>query len=150
MTSHTGEITNPRYRSAVADIIRRIQKTQRMNDVQVAERLDCSAGTIRNVRNELTSLDPVILVRIESAFGPGAIDSVLSLSGVRAVPLSESRSAHDPVLAVVEALHRIIEVQAVDSDAGTRITDAEIRRIIVELRQGRAALDSLIARGDAS
>mgnify|MGYP001760710823 FL=1 len=55
----------------------------------------------------------------------------------------------DPILALVEALHRLVEAQAVDSEGGKRITRHELSKILPELRQGRAALDALISRADS-
>ncbi len=59
-----------------------------------------------------------------------------------------SRAADDgtPALAIVEALHGVVEMQAASSEAGRRITERELREILPELRAGRAALDALIAR----
>ncbi|WP_260925969.1 helix-turn-helix domain-containing protein [Novosphingobium sp. 9] len=138
------------YRGAVSSAVRALQRTHGLSDGEFAERIGCSPGTIRNVRAEQTSLDPVLLLRLEQEFGPGAIDPVLRLAEVRAYPLPTSMTKQDPVLAVVEALHRIIEVHAIDGNSKARITPAELRRIIVELRHGRAALDTLIARADGS
>lgn len=147
--SRSARLSSEDYRAAVAVIIRNLQKSGDLSDAQLATRLGCSTGTIRNARGRATSLDPLILARIEQEFGPGAIDPFLSLGKVRAVPLATARLPMDPVLAIVEALHSIVEVQAVDSEGGVRITASELRRIIEELRHGRTALDALIARADA-
>ncbi|MPS69786.1 XRE family transcriptional regulator [Novosphingobium aerophilum] len=145
----SAHLSSEDYRQAIALIIRNIQKSGELSDGQLATRLDCSNGTIRNARSRATSLDPLILARIEREFGPGAIDPFLSLAQVRAVPLATARPQMDPVLAIVEALHRIVEAQSVDSDGGSRITPVELRKIIEELRHGRSALDALIARAEA-
>ncbi|WP_334185657.1 XRE family transcriptional regulator [Novosphingobium sp.] len=150
MTSaRSAALSSEDYRQAVATIIRNLQKHEDLSDSQMAERLGCSVGTIRNAKGRATSLDPLILARIERTFGPGAIDPFLALGQVRAVPLPSARMPMDPVLAIVEALHSIVEVQAVDSEGGARITGKELRRIIEELRHGRTALDALIARAEA-
>lgn len=146
--TRSGAPTSDDYRKAVSAIIRQIQKSQALNDRQLAERLGCSPGTIRNAKSEATSLDPVMLLGIERSFGPGAIDPCLALAQVRAVALPERMIGVDPILALVEALHRLVEAQAVDSEGGKRITRHELGKILNELRQGRAALDALIARAD--
>ncbi len=140
-------ITTERYRHAVARIIAAVRKRETLSDRQLAQRLDCSAGTVRNARMEATSLDPAVLIRIEQAFGPGAIDPLLALANVRCLPLEQAGIDDGaPTLAIVEALHGIVEMQASSSEEGRRITDHELRQILPELRAGRAALDTLIAR----
>ncbi|MGH6747323.1 XRE family transcriptional regulator [Novosphingobium sp.] len=148
-TGRSARLSSEDYRLAVASIIRNLQKNGDLSDAHLATRLGCSTGTIRNARGRATSLDPLILARIEQEFGPGAIDPFLALGKVRAVPLADATLPMDPVLAIVEALHRIVEVQSVDSEGGSRITVAELRKIIEELRHGRTALDALIARAEA-
>ncbi len=146
--TRSGAPTSDEYRKAVSAIIRQIQKSEALNDRQLAERLGCSPGTIRNAKSEATSLDPMMLLGIERSFGPGAIDRCLGLAQVRAVALPERMIGVDPILALVEALHGLVEAQAVDSEGGKRITRHELGKILPELRQGRAALDALIARAD--
>ncbi|WP_230292977.1 helix-turn-helix transcriptional regulator [Croceicoccus sp. Ery5] len=142
-------VTTERYRHAVGRIIAAIRKAEGLSDRQMAQRLDCSAGTIRNARIEATSLDPAVLIRIEQQFGPGAIDPLLALAGVRCLATGHGGgkgAAGNPTLAIVEALHGIVEMQAAHSEGGRRITNHELRQILPELRAGRAALDALIAR----
>jgi transcriptional regulator with XRE-family HTH domain len=142
-------VTTDSYRHAVGRIIAAIRKAEGLSDRQMAQRLDCSAGTIRNARIEATSLDPAVLIRIEQQFGPGAIDPLLALAGVRCLATGHGGgkgSAGNPTLAIVEALHGIVEMQAAHSEGGRRITNHELRQILPELRAGRAALDALIAR----
>lgn len=145
-TAASKAITTDAYREAIREVIANIRRSASWSDRSLAARIGCSASTIRNARNMTTSLDPALLVRIEQAFGPGAIDPFLALANARAVPLPQARQNGEPVLAIVTALHRIIEVEANESDGGRRITRAELRKILIELRQGRAALDGLIAR----
>ncbi len=147
MTSAAGKaITTDAYREAISEVIANIRRSASWSDRSLAARIGCSASTIRNARNLTSSLDPALLVRIEQEFGPGAIDPFLALANARAIPLPQARLNGEPVLAIVTALHRIIEVEANESDGGRRITRAELRKILDELRQARAALDSLIAR----
>ena len=53
-----------------------------------------------------------------------------------------------PTLAIVEALHRIIEKQMPDSEGGTRITSHELLTILSELREARGVFDALIMIAD--
>lgn len=143
-------LSNGIYREAVATIVRRIQKAHGLSDSQLAERIGCSAGTVKNARNEASNLDAVTLANIEQVFGPGAIDPYLALADVRAVPLAAPVSVErlHPTLAIVEALHRIIEKQMPDSEGGTRITSHELLTILSELREARGVFDALIMIAD--
>ena len=134
------------YRRAVARIIANVRLGRGLTDLQISGELNCSASTVSNARHEKTSLDPAILIRIESRFGPGAIDPYLALGNIRALQLDEGRDHSEPVLALVTALHLIIEAKSANSESGAKITDAELRKILPELRKGRAALDALISR----
>lgn len=143
-------ISTDAYRQAVEEIIRQVRRASGLSDGKLADRIGCSASTVRNARSCQTSLDPALLLRIEQEFGPGAIDPFLALANSRAVPLPQAKALGDPALAIVSALHRIIDVQSAGSDGGQRITRRELQAILRELRSGRAALDQLIARaGDA-
>ncbi|MES2700221.1 MAG: helix-turn-helix transcriptional regulator [Pseudomonadota bacterium] len=138
------------YRQAVEEIIRQIRRASGLSDSALADRIGCSASTVRNARNGQTSLDPALLLRIEQEFGPGALDPFLALANSRAVPLPQANALGNPALAIVAALHRIIDVQAASSEGGQRITRRELQAILADLRRGRAALDQLIAKaGDA-
>jgi hypothetical protein len=141
-------IDNGTYRDAVAAIVARIQRAHGLNDGQLAKRVGCSAGTIKNARTAATNLDAVTLANIERAFGPGAIDPFLALGGVRALPLAAGKLKQNPNLAIVEALHRLIETQTPESDGGTKITSRELLSILKELRDARSVFDALILIAD--
>lgn len=143
-------ISTQAYREAVEEILRQIRRASGLSDARLADRLGCSASTVRNARSGHTSLDPALLLRIEQEFGPGAIDPFLALANSRAVPLPQGGQLGDPALAVVTALHCIIDVQAAASDGGERITRRELQTILGDLRRGRAALDQLITRAGES
>ena len=141
-------IHNYTYRDAVAAIVNRVQRAHGLSDSQLAKRVGCSAGTVKNARTGTTNLDAVTLANIERAFGPGAIDPFLALAGVRALPLAVKKEDAHPTLAIVEALHRLIETQAPGSDGGARMTSRELISILKELRDARSALDALILIAD--
>jgi transcriptional regulator with XRE-family HTH domain len=138
------------YRDAVREIIAAIRRSTGASDRQLAARIGCSASTIRNARHMTSSIDPTLLLRLGQEFGPGAIDPFLALANSRAVPLPQGVTEGDPLLAIVTALHRIIEAEARDSEGGRRITRTELRRVLDDLKRGRAALDGLIARAGGS
>ena len=138
------------YREAVEEILRQVRRASGLSDARLADRIGCSASTVRNARSGQTSLDPALLLRIEQEFGPGAIDPFLALANMRAVPLPQATGLGNPAMAVVTALHRIIEVQAATSEGGRHITRRELQAILGDLRAGRAALDQLIARAGDS
>jgi transcriptional regulator with XRE-family HTH domain len=141
-------IDNDAYRDAVSAIVSRIQRAHALSDSQLAKRVGCSAGTIKNARTGATNIDAVTLANIERVFGPGAIDPFLALGGVRALPLEATAQELHPTLAIVEALHRLIETQATDSDGGSKITSRELLSILKELRDARSAFDALILIAD--
>ncbi|RJF93812.1 XRE family transcriptional regulator [Sphingomonas cavernae] len=147
-TPAASRLTNEEYREAVATVVRRIQQQHGLSDGAFADRIGCSAGTIRNARNRTTNLDGVTLANIERIFGPGAIDPFLALAGARATPLATSPEAGNPTLDIVDALHRIIETQDPQSEGGTRTTPRELLAILQQLRDARGAFDALILIAD--
>lgn len=139
--------TTKSYRSAVKAIITGIQGHHGLNDPELAERLGCSAGTIKNARNEAGNLDGVTLMNVEYEFGPSALDPVLALGGSRSVPLNVA--ADDTVSATIElseVLHLLIAAQSPASEGGVAVTPTELTRILPQLRDARQALDVLIDR----
>ncbi len=136
--------STPTYRAAVHAIINAVQRQYDLNDTELADRISCSASTVRNAKKEQTNLDGVTLAGIEHRFGPGAVDPFLALGGSRATPLPESLPEIDPVLDIVEALHRLIAAQHASSEHGFLITSRELLTILRELRDARRAFDTLI------
>jgi hypothetical protein len=139
--------TTKSYRTAVKAIITGIQGHHGLNDPELAERLGCSAGTIKNARNEAGNLDGVTLMNVEYEFGPSALDPVLALGGSRSVPLNVA--ADDTVSATIElseVLHLLIAAQSPASEGGVAVTPTELTRILPQLRDARQALDVLIDR----
>ncbi|MES3054927.1 hypothetical protein O6V14_04725 [Sphingomonas faeni] len=128
-------------------IIVGIQGAHHLNDPELAERLGCSAGTIKNARNEAGNLDGVTLMNVEYEFGPSALDPVLALGGSRSVPIDVA--SDDTVSATIElseVLHLLIAAQSPASEGGVAVTPTELTRILPQLRDARQALDVLIDR----
>lgn len=143
--------TTKSYRAAVKQIVLNLQADQGLNDPELAERLGCSAGTVKNARTEATNLDGVTLANIEYEFGPSALDPFLDLGGSRAVPAGAMCDTDANVcLALLDALHVIIETQHADTDGGTETTPKEAAKIVGKLRSARRSLDALIALADSA
>ena len=141
--------TQKSYRDAVAAIIVSIQAEHDLTDQELADRLSCSVGTIRNARNKLADLNGVTLANIEREFGPSALDPFLALGGSRAVPLApDADIVMSAPLELAEVLHKLIEAQSPLSEGGVDITDGELERILPEMRDARTALDALIGRAE--
>jgi len=133
------------YRAAVKAIVAAVQRRHDLNDVELADRLGCSASTVRNAKREHANLDAVTLASMEHRFGPGTLDPFLALGGSRAAPLTDTLPEIDPVLDIVGALHRLIAAQHSSSEHGYLITSQELLAILHELRDARIAFDTLIA-----
>lgn len=133
------------YRAAVKAIVSAVQRRPDLNDVELADRLGCSASTVRNAKHEHANLDAVTLASMEHRFGPGTLDPFLALGGSRAAPLADRLPDIDPVLDIVAALHRLIAAQHSSSEHGYLITSQELLAILHELRDARIAFDTLIA-----
>lgn len=139
--------TTKSYRAAVKQIVLGIQADQDLNDPELAERLGCSAGTIKNARTEATNLDGVTLANIEYEFGPSALDPFLALGGSRAMPADVSQdNSMSATVELSEVLHMLIAAQHPSSDGGVEVTAAELAAILPHLRDARQALDVLIER----
>lgn len=143
--------TTKSYRAAVKKIVLSLQGQHGLNDPELAERLGCSAGTVKNARTEATNLDGVTLANIEYEFGPSALDPFLELGGSRSVPNgSMCDTDGNPALALLGALHVIIETQHGESDGGVETTPKEAAKIVGKLRAARRSLDALIALADSA
>lgn len=139
--------TTKSYRAAVKRIVLSIQAEHDLNDGELAERLGCSAGTVKNARTEATNLDGVTLANVEYEFGPSALDPFLELGGSRAVPREVTAdSSLTATMELSEVLHLLIAAQAPSSEGGVQITDRELTRIMPQLRDARLSLDMLIER----
>ena len=141
--------TTKSYRTAVKRIVLNLQAQHDLTDGELAERLGCSAGTVKNARNEANNLDGVTLANIEYEFGPGAIDPFMSLAGSRAVPEgAHCDSDFNAALPLSQALTAIIATQHENSPGGPRTLAEEVAPIIQQLREARATLDRLILMGE--
>lgn len=139
--------TTKSYRGAVKKIVLGLQAQHELNDPELAERLGCSAGTVKNARTEATNLDGVTLANIEYEFGPAALDPFLDLGGSRAVPNDVAQcNGQSATMDLSQVLHLLIAAQCPASEGGVEITPQELARILPQLREARSSLDVLIDR----
>lgn len=139
--------TTKSYRSAVKRIVLGVQGEHDLNDAELAERLGCSSGTVKNARTEATNLDGVTLANIEYEFGPAALDPFLELGGSRAVPKDVSvDNSLSATMELSQVLHLLIAAQAPLSEGGVQVTNRELAQILPQLRDARQSLDVLIER----
>lgn len=137
--------TTKSYRAAVKQIVLDVQAAHGLHDAELAERLGCSAGTVKNARTEATNLDGVTLANVEYEFGPAALDPFLALGGSRAIPTDcTNDDAQDATMSLSGVLHALIAAQSPASDGGVKITINELRVLAPKLREARQALDVLI------
>jgi DNA-binding Lrp family transcriptional regulator len=80
--------TQDTVRTAVAQIMRAIQRDHDETDVQTAAKIDVSPNTVANARNRLTDLKAITIARIGAVYGEGYVDPYHALYGARGVPAS--------------------------------------------------------------
>lgn len=142
-----------RYRRAVAEIISNVQRDFGLTDIEFAEEIDVSSGTIANARNKRVDLNALYLKRIGQQFGVSYLDPYAKLSGGRYVPLEPARSA-DVLPMMTMATHRIASARSPESEGGTVETLREQLGMLPDLRRLYRELGALIcgieARRDAA
>lgn len=139
--------TSKSYRAAVKHIVLGVQAKHELSDSELAERIGCSQGTIKNARNEAGNLDAVTLINIEYEFGPAALDPYLSLGGSRAIPTdTKVDNALSATEELSEVLHLLIAAQSPKSEGGVSVLPTELARMLPQLRDARQVLDVLIDR----
>lgn len=84
----SARLTQNSYREAISRTISAAQASEDLTDQDTADLLGTSAATIGNARNKKGDLGAVAMLGIAKAFGPEALNTVLSLVGAKAVPLS--------------------------------------------------------------
>ena len=116
-------LTQSSYRAAVGETVIRLQNGH--TDHDMADLWGVSSGTVINCRNRNNDLSAIPLLKLVKQFGPSAIDTVLALVGVKAVPVA---AVHVDVAeipcTVASALPTLIRLFA-DGDA----SDADIQQL---------------------
>ena len=136
--------TQKSLRSAVAHIIRDVQRDHGETDQDTADRLGVSIGTVRNARNESADLNAVTIARIGAVYGAGYVDPYHRLYGSIAAPLQASGA--DPLPDMARAVAMICEMRSPDSDGGVIETPKERLDALPELKRARSALDAYIGQ----
>lgn len=138
-------LTQSAYRTAVGETIIALQNGH--TDQDMADLWGVSAGTVKNSRNRDNDLSALPLLKLVRVFGPAAINTVLRMVGVKAVPLS---SVHVDVAAipcnVAEAVPLLIRLFT-DGDA----SDEDIRLLDREgvIERFSEISDMMVERRDA-
>lgn len=138
--------TQKSLRSAVAHIIRDVQRDHSETDQETADNLGVSVGTIRNARNENADLNAVTIARIGAHYGAGYVDPYHRLYGATAsavVPATE-----DPLCHLARAVSRICDMRCPDGPGGAAETPKELLDALPDLKRARASIDGMIARAE--
>jgi hypothetical protein len=136
--------TQKSLRSAVAHIIRDVQRDHSETDQCTADRLGVSIGTIRNARNECADLNAVTIARIGAVYGAGYVDPYHRLYGSVAAPLEKGGA--DPLPDMARAVAMICEMRSPSGQGGAIETPKELLDALPELKRARSALDAYIGR----
>lgn len=86
------------YRSAVATIIRDIQRDYGKSLIDIAEDCGVSLGTISNAVNEKTGLSATYLLKLGAVYGPAFLNPCFALMGAQAAPLNAATKDVLPLL----------------------------------------------------
>lgn len=108
--------TTKSLRGAVAQMIRDIQRDFRETDLETAENLGISDGTVRNARNERTDLNAVTIAKIGHRYGAHYVDPYHRLYGARAAQLESKRT--DPLPPLAEAVATICRMRCPSGPGG--------------------------------
>ena len=136
--------TQKELRSAVANIIRDIQRDHKETDQCTADRLGISIGTVRNARNETADLASLTIAKIGVVYGASYVNPYNALYGATATAVP--RETEDPLCHMARAVSRICDMRCPDGPGGATETPKELLDALPDLKRARAALDGLIAR----
>ena len=98
-------ISEDAYRSAVATIIRDIQRAYEKSLIDIAEDCGVSLGTISNAVNEKTGLSATYLLKLGAVYGPAFLNPCFALMGAQAAPLEAATKDILPLL--TQAAHSV-------------------------------------------
>jgi hypothetical protein len=135
------------YRAAVARIIRAIQSEHNETDLDTAENIGCSVGTIRNARNEENDLGAVYIARIGKRYGAASIDPYMGLFEGRAVSAGSQCDA-DVLPPLTASVHRLAVATSSTSPGGIALTHTELLEMLPDLHRAASALAGLISRAE--
>lgn len=141
-------VTTSQYRAAIARIIRDLQAQHHLTDLDFAERVGCSVGTVRNARNEESDLGGIWLAKIERAFGTGSINPYLALGGSRAEPI-DAQGNSDILPFIGRATVAIAEARDPNGPGGVREIFAERVGYLPHLKALQKELNALVCEIEA-
>jgi transcriptional regulator with XRE-family HTH domain len=136
--------TQKELRSAVANMIRDIQRERGETDQDTADRLGISIGTVRNARNEGADLNALTIARIGAVYGASYVNPYNALYGATATAVRPD--SEDPLCHLARAVALICEMRTPDSDGGVIETPKELLDALPDMKRARTALDGMIAR----
>lgn len=135
--------TQSSLRSAVANMIRDIQRDHRETDQDTADKLGVSKGTIVNARNGTTDLNALTIARIGAVYGASYVNPYNSLYGATATAVQ--KAATDPLCHLAKAVSSICDMRCPNGPGGAIEMPKEKMDALPTLRAARASLDSYIA-----
>jgi len=136
--------TQKELRSAVANMIRDIQRERGETDQDTADRLGISIGTVRNARNESADLNALTIARIGAVYGADHVNPYNALYGATATRVCAP--TEDPLCHMARAVSRMCDMRCPDGPGGATETPKELLDALPDMKRARAALDGLIAR----
>lgn len=74
--------TTEGVRTAIANVIRDIQRDFDLTDLQLAAKIEVHVNTIQRARNKAATMDSETLNKLGAAFGPAAMQPIKALWGV--------------------------------------------------------------------
>lgn len=130
-------------RSAVANMIRDIQRDYHESDQDTADNLGVSAGTISNARNSKADLGAVTIARIGHKYGAHYVDPYHRLYGACAQTLQISQS--DPLAPLAESVATLCRMRSQESEGGRLETPKEQLDALPILKNAARELTAYIA-----
>lgn len=129
------------YRQAVASIIRSVQLVHSHSDQDVADRIDCSAATVCNARNEKGDLNPVTLLRLGEEYGLHTLGPVMLLIGAAPPEPIDGGGTTDREMPIHVAGAQLFLSRALSDN--NRIDDAEVLEGAEAIESGGRVFDAL-------
>jgi transcriptional regulator with XRE-family HTH domain len=137
------------YRSAVATIIRDIQRHERNSEgkplslLEIADSIDVSLGTVSNAVNEKTGLSAEYLARLGAVYGGAYLNPYLALFNSQAQPLPPKPTT-DILPVIARANLKIAEARDPSGPGGATEVPQERRGYLHDLKTLQREVGCLI------
>lgn len=135
-------LTRKSLRTVVGGIIRNIQARYGESDGDTADRLGCSASTIRNARNEENDLHCITVTQIGRAYGLAELQPLAELIGAKLVPLAAERAPDLSLPCIVTRFQLELSLALEDG----KLDAAELNRMRPAIEALGAMVDDLRER----